>query len=297
MSESKAGDLLRALGRRPEPRGRNNLVFITLDSCRFDTFVEAGAENASRPFGGLDRVERRFAYASWTAPSHYNLLCGLLPHRSPVGVFASEHYRRDFRRYTERFGAEPGLEIDFASFVPSFWLPTFARYELGYRTCAMVSMPVLNRATPINSDFDRYELMETHDDMARMLDRIESGEIFRPDMPTFLLMNVGETHYPYTIPGDEPQPLPGGPDGMPVDAREHGFDEAALDRFRQRQLRAMRYLDREVFPRLWDLMPRDTWVVLTSDHGELFGEGGYFGHGPISHEKVLEVPFFEGKVR
>ncbi|HHZ87572.1 MAG TPA: metalloenzyme, partial [Chromatiaceae bacterium] len=29
--------------------------------------------------------------------------------------------------------------------------------------------------------------------------------------------------------------------------------------------------------------------------GELFGEGNYFGHGPIMHEKVFEVPFVEGK--
>ena len=28
--------------------------------------------------------------------------------------------------------------------------------------------------------------------------------------------------------------------------------------------------------------------------GELFGEGGYFGHGPIMHEKCFEVPFVEG---
>jgi hypothetical protein len=29
----------------------------------------------------------------------------------------------------------------------------------------------------------------------------------------------------------------------------------------------------------------------------LFGEEGYFGHGPILHEKVLEVPFVEGQLR
>ena len=42
--------------------------------------------------------------------------------------------------------------------------------------------------------------------------------------------------------------------------------------------------------------PPNTWVIVTSDHGELFGEDGYFGHGPIAHEKVLEVPFVEGLV-
>jgi glucan phosphoethanolaminetransferase (alkaline phosphatase superfamily) len=36
---------------------------------------------------------------------------------------------------------------------------------------------------------------------------------------------------------------------------------------------------------------------VTADHGELFGEQGYFGHGPIHHDKVYEVPFVEGKIR
>ena len=45
-------------------------------------------------------VERRWSYATWTAPSHYNLLMGLLPHTSPPEVYASEYYKQDFRRYS-----------------------------------------------------------------------------------------------------------------------------------------------------------------------------------------------------
>ena len=40
----------------------------------------------------------------------------------------------------------------------------------------------------------------------------------------------------------------------------------------------------------------DTIVIVTADHGELFGEMGYFGHGPIMHEKCFEVPFVEGRL-
>jgi arylsulfatase A-like enzyme len=43
-------------------------------------------------------------------------------------------------------------------------------------------------------------------------------------------------------------------------------------------------------------VPDDTYLVITSDHGDLFGEGGMFGHGAVVHEKVLEVPFAEGLV-
>jgi glucan phosphoethanolaminetransferase (alkaline phosphatase superfamily) len=48
---------------------------------------------------------------------------------------------------------------------------------------------------------------------------------------------------------------------------------------------------------LFDLVPANTYITVTSDHGELFGEEGYFGHGPINHAKVYEVPFVEGKIR
>src|SRR3546814_2554826 len=37
--------------------------------------------------------------------------------------------------------------------------------------------------------------------------------------------------------------------------------------------------------KLYDLVPPRTWIIVTSDHGELFGESGYFGHGPIAHER------------
>ena len=73
------------------------------------------------------------------------------------------------------------------------------------------------------------------------------------------------------------------------------FTEARLRTLHERQIAALEYLDR-VFERLLNRLPPNTWLIVTSDHGELFGEDGYFGHGPIAHEKVLEVPFLEGLV-
>ena len=67
-------------------------------------------------------------------------------------------------------------------------------------------------------------------------------------------------------------------------------------RLRERQVRAARYAD-GLLEKLYDVVPPRTWIIVTSDHGELFGEGGYFGHGPINHEKVHEVPFAEGVIR
>src|SRR4051812_4694445 len=70
---------------RPSPPdGAQNLVVVVLDSLRYDSFVAA----APRTLARLGEVQRRWSYASWTAPSHYNLLTGLMPHQSPPHVYA-----------------------------------------------------------------------------------------------------------------------------------------------------------------------------------------------------------------
>jgi hypothetical protein len=283
---------------RVVPRG-SNFVLIVLDSCRYDAFVKA----RPRAMRKLGKLERRWSYASWTAPSHYNLLMGLMPHTSPTHVFASEYYKRDFLKFNERLGR---TDIEFKSLVPRLYLPQFLRDTLGYATHAMVSLPVLNPKTPINQGFDTFRLMEHHNDMRAMVRAMKFSE----EKPSFYLLNVGETHYPYALP-DEP------PDDWPRIHGVHGvfkhlddvmvggklrrskdkfFNQHQLDSLRQRQIGAVKYLD-TVVEELFDLLPENTYVTITSDHGELFGEDGYFGHGPIVHEKVLEVPFIEGKLR
>lgn len=283
-------------------RPLNNYILIILDSCRFDALMVAKPETLFR----LGTVERRWSYASWTAPSHYNLLTGLLPHTSPRHVYASEYYKKDFLKYRERLGAD---HFEFKNLVPHLFLPTLLKHKMGYATHAMVSLPVLNPATLINKDFDSFSLMPKHNDMAAMLDRMT----FSPDRPSFYLLNIGETHYPYALP-DEPQDLWPKIHGVHgvfkhmddlvvggdlVDEEEKGqqfFDQEKLDQLRARQIDVVRYLD-GVLARLFDLVPPNTYITVTADHGELFGEEGYFGHGPINHEKVFEVPFVEGKLR
>ncbi len=280
----------------PEPPpGARNLVVVILDSLRYDTWQAARPKSLSI----LGQAERRFSYASWTAPSHYNLLMGLLPHTSPAHVYASEYYQRDFLRYSDRLGVP---DMEFKKLLPSLFLPTYLKHTLGYRTHARVSMPVLNKFTPINRDFDSYELMPSHNDMAAMLEQLH----FDPQRPSFWLLNVGETHYPYAFPGQEASDLPHIPgvhgvfkrlDQLRAEGGEVSefFSAPRLKELRERQVTALEYLD-GVLERMLGRLPPNTWLIVTSDHGECFGESGYFGHGPIAHEKVLEVPFLEGRV-
>jgi arylsulfatase A-like enzyme len=81
-----------------------------------------------------------------------------------------------------------------------------------------------------------------------------------------------------------------------VEGTDKFFDDEMMKLLKQRQIDAVSYLD-GVVEELFDLVPDNTYITLTADHGELFGEAGYFGHGPINHDKVYEVPFIEGKLR
>ena len=121
------------------------------------------------------------------------------------------------------------------------------------------------------------------------------------------MLNVGETHYPYALPGEDPSEWPkiSGVHGVfkhlddqlgAADEAPEFFDDDQLKRLRERQIRAASYTD-ELLAKLYDIVPPRTWIIVTADHGELFGEGGYFGHGPIAHDKVHEVPFVEGCIR
>ncbi len=293
-------------GPRPDPQGENHLIIITLDSCRYDSFMAAEPKVIPK----IGKVEKRYTYASWTAPSHYNLLIGLLPHTSPENVYASEYYKEDFYNYNDRLGAKG---IEFAKMVPGLWLPEFLQGTLGYNTHARVSLPVLNPKTGINRGFDTFQLMDSHNDMAAMIPTLK----FDGDRPHFYMLNVGETHYPYAKPEEDSSMWPriSGVNGVfrkmndQIESKGEAaseddkfkeefqfFDQDKLDELRERQIDTVRYLD-GVFEQLYDTVPKNTHIIVTADHGELFGEAGYFGHGPIMHEKCFEVPYVEGKVR
>ena len=277
----------------------NNYILVVFDSCRYDSFTTAKPKTIAR----LGKAEPRWSYASWTAPSHYNLLSGLLPHDSPKQVFASEYYKKDFLKYAERLGVEG---VGFKSLIPKLYFPAFLQQSLGYRTHAMVSLPVLNPRTILNNGFDTYRLMDNHNDMRAMVKEMR----FPEDKPSFYLLNVGETHYPYALPDEPPEEWPriSGVHGVfkhlddqivggkLVKGGDKFFSQAKMKMLRDRQVKAVKYLDR-VVEELFDIVPGNTYITITADHGELFGEGGFFGHGPIMHKKVFEVPFIEGKLR
>ncbi len=273
----------------------NSVIFIVMDSCRFDSFAAARTPNIDR----LGVAEKRYSYASWTAPSHHTFAMGLMPHASPSGVMASEVYKDEFAHWSERVGRS---DIAFRNFLPELSLPKVLQ-DLGYTTMAKVSMPVLNKFTLLNQHFDDYKQMPHHNDFAGMVDEME----FPQGQPHYYFLNLGETHYPYMLSGDDLPHISGVHGALKsMDSKDASRVATAgaknvltperCESLHKQQSVCVEYIDDQI-GNLMEIAPRGTHFIVTADHGELFGEDGYFGHGPIMHEKCFEVPFVEGALR
>ena len=133
--------------------------------------------------------------------------------------------------------------------------------------------------------------------------------------PFFLFLNFMDVHGPYLPPAGAARRFWEGPAPSKKDARpEDGWlavqarDAADAEHrpARQRELDAVRGrlgdlydeclagLDAELGRFLGDLRDRGllagTWVVITADHGEHFGEHGHFGHGSSLYNELTHVP-------
>ena len=101
---------------------------------------------------------------------------GLMPHTSPqrrvrLGLLSA--------RFPEIQRA-PGRGRDrVPTFVPRLYLPVLLQ-NLGYRTHAMVSLPVLNPRDDSEQGFDTYKLMEQHNDMRAM---VRAHDVFPKNSP------------------------------------------------------------------------------------------------------------------
>jgi arylsulfatase A-like enzyme len=271
----------------------NNLVYIVMDSCRFDSYERARTPNMDR----LGRAEKRYSFASWTSPSHQTLLMGQVPHHSPKRVFSSEVYKDEFAKWVGRLGVS---NLSFKSFVPHLSLPKVLQ-DQGFRNVGRVSMPVLNPLAGFGRFFDDYQLMPDHNDFASMVRDAALDE----RTPSFYFFNLGETHYPYMLKDADLPRISGvhgvfkGMDDMSarggdsLNAQSKFFSADEMRKLHEQQVRCVEYVD-GLLGELFHKSPQNTHFIVTADHGELFGEDDYFGHGPIMHEKCFEVPFLEG---
>jgi arylsulfatase A-like enzyme len=289
-----------------------NLVLVVVDTLRADAVALGGAAGGSMPrLSALASEGVAFsqasAPASWTPPSIASLLTGLLP---------LDHGCDDLER--------PRLAADLVTYAEAL------SGTYGYDCTAFVDGPWFGGETALLQGFEvggtHLGLTKVRIGLDRWRARREAGRPFCLLVHTF---DAHDPYGPLRAPGEEPaEPLPPREaltdaeitriymtdavrrrrlaetignaemaqavmrytyDGLATDPRE-GLAEA----LRRAYLDGLGWVDGLLadlvsYLREHALLER-TLLVVTSDHGEAFGEHGRLGHGRDLHDELLRVP-------
>ncbi|MEO6446671.1 MAG: sulfatase [Gemmatimonadaceae bacterium] len=299
----------------PATAGAPSVLLVVLDAVRASALSTYGAPRPTTPH--LDAFaregvlfERAFSVAPWTLPSHESMLTGEYQF---VGGRSSSFLRRpvdDDKTILPNLFRARGLET--AGFVANFhytgWDSEldrgFARYadhprsieqtllssSFGQTMTArrMYATPTLRGIARALSRPDLYtnpKPVNANKQAAVITDQFLSWIDRREARPFFAFLNYNDAHEPY----EPPPPYDTMYDSLPKS--RHLYDGAVT------------YMDAQVGRLLEGLKHKglldNTLVLITADHGELFGEHGLTGHHSNLYFDVLHVPLilhFPGRV-
>jgi arylsulfatase A-like enzyme len=262
-----------------EQSARESVLLILVDTLRADV-ADGGMlglppsmpELARIAEGGV-RFTQAVSPAPWTLPATVSLLSGWNPHRHRFGASASSW---------EVTTGDPA----------AMYLPGKLR-DAGYLTAAFVHNPWLRPYFGFGPGF--YSMRPYH---GRALDGVALALGWlsdRADDSAFTLLHLMDPHWPYEAPPGFGEPPKFCPACTSVMAAQYGspnvFEKAEL---KARYAAEVRFTD-SMIGRLYDTLAAgggldDTWVVVTSDHGEEFWDHGGFLHGHALFDELLRVP-------
>ena len=249
-----------------------NVVLVSIDTLRADRLGAYGAHRDTSP--ALDALaaesalfETVVAPAPWTLPSHASMMTGL---------YACAHSI-----------VGPG----FGKALPDAIVPLAERLRnAGYATAAFTEDGFVD-PTAFARGFGTY--WENREGVDRLPTTAAHAEAWLRDEasePFFLFFHTYQSHDPYFSPPEYARMLSAA-DGVSPD---HPVSATAQDQELLKYDAAVRYTDAAIAPLLDVLRAgprgRRTLIVVTSDHGEAFGEHGGVGHGEGPYEEVLRVP-------
>jgi arylsulfatase A-like enzyme len=318
------GTLLARAARSPgladarPPAGAPNVLLIVLDTVRASSMSLYGYSLKTTP--GLDArrsdgvvFAHAWAPAPWTLPSHATMFTGRLPAEHEADWMTPLDGR--YPVLAERFlqagyatggftanaiycGREQGLSRGFVHYVDyerslgeMFYSAALGRMAFNSAT--------LRRWTKWYDVPGRVTAAEVNEQFLDWQSRLEGR-------PFFAFLNYFDAHAPVLPPAPFDTMFASSPRDYLSQLRywnhQAGFlrqaDLTAAEENRERAAYdgAIAYMDRELGRLLDELQQRgllnETIVIVTSDHGEMFGENGLHSHGTSLHRLVLEVPLF-----
>jgi hypothetical protein len=258
------------------PPFRRDVLFVTLDSCRYDTFAAARAPNLK----GLGPLHRAYSPSHFTYGAHAAFFMGFTPgDPARAEPYVNPKYAKIFRMGGggHSGAARAYVELEGRSIVDGFG-------RLGHATLGTGAVGWFDPATAtgrvLAADFGQFHYGAAgglREQRAWLLAAVAVARAAA--QPVFAFLNLAETHVPYYHEG-----APWDPARNPCVpfARDNDAAEA-----RRRQIACVEWIDAELAPLLGAFA--DAAVVVCADHGDCWGEDGLWEHG-IHHRATLEVP-------
>jgi arylsulfatase A-like enzyme len=292
----------------PQPLpGAPNVLLLVLDTVRaksLGTYGYARAETATLDgIGGRGIVfERAFSTSPWTLPSHSSMFTGRWPHEVTAAFLAPlDGTYPTLAEVLSQNGYETAAFTANQSYTDrEFGLARgFAHFE-GRRTTPVVALrqATIGRlfADSINlTDYLGHEEKYASKTAARIntdfLEWLTSRD--RP-RPFFAFLNYFDAHAPYLVRDDIRSRFTSMPPMLREEADLRNLSAEEIKGLNDSYDATLAYLDAELgrlFAGLEALgQLENTVVVITSDHGEQFGEHRMMLHSSSLYTQVLHVP-------
>lgn len=303
----------------PPPAGAPDVLLIILDTVRAKSLGLYGADRPTTPT--LDSLaadatvfERAIAPAPWTLTSHASMFTGRWPHELSAGW--SDPLDATHPTLAEVLGRTGYVTAGFVANLSYVSRP----YGLDRGFAHFEDFPVSPGQLVLSTMLGR--MIATADPLRRwigyheLLNRKSAGRIRRdflawldgaPERPVFAFLNLFDAHEPYLPPAPYDTLFGHPPEDRGIGHRHNllrGVNARRLEKWTMTPAEAagelaayegaIAYQDAEIARLLEGLESRgrlaNTILVITSDHGEQFGEHGMFDHGNSLYLPLLHVP-------
>lgn len=297
----------------PAARNAPNVLIIVLDAVRAADLSLYGYTRSTTP--NLGRLaansvvfERAISTASWTLPSHASLFTGRFPHEMSadwdIPLDATYHTLAELLR--DRGYSTAGFVANQFYGTPEFGLNRgFAHYESQQSSVGqvLVSSKLGTALVRLFNWLTRGYYVPGKMSASEVNRRIVEWFSGRGSRPFFVFVNYFDAHAPYVSPPTYDHLfLTAEPPTRAIRVGRRNT-EADLRGMRDAYDGSIAYIDAQLGILFRYLesnhLLSTTLIIVTSDHGEEFGEHGWVSHGNGLHFPSLHVPLlvsFPGRV-
>ena len=269
-----------------------SILLVVIDTLRADAASAYGSAEGTTP--GFDALAasgqlytRAYAPSPWTVPSHASLFTGNPIDAHGVGLHGRVVLPQEVATLAERLRSA-GYET--AAFSENALISPLFGFEQGFEHFSV-------RTAEEQMAANQKLVIDVVDELSRWLEARD------PERPFFVFINLYDPHEPYAVRAENPF-LPAGAteaDARQVEAGrrtshlicERLPSESQLEILRGLYLGEVAWADRKleaILALLGDQSASGLVTVVTSDHGEHFGEHRLLDHEFSVRDTVLRIP-------